>query len=120
MKTIIILSFVLLTSRISCSFPDGSISIKHSQYNHYYEMTAKFNPDKTDEVDRYLDSELSSTKMIFANTEMDGDITLDDKTTFYVKKTPGFLNIKLDKEKNSEEAFTKLKGVLEGIGEVVR
>ena len=51
---------------------------------------------------------------------MDTDKTLDDKTTFYVKKSPGFLNIKLDKEKNSEEAFTKLKGVLEGIGEVVR
>jgi len=105
---------------VSCSFPDGSISIKHSQYDHYYEMTAKFNPDKTDKVDRYLDKELATGNITFANTEMDADITLDDKTTFYVKKTPGYLNIKLDKEKNSEEAFTKLKGVLEGIGEVVR
>ena len=83
-------------------------------------MTAQFNPDKTEKVDRYLDQELSSGSMSFAKTEMDADITLDDKTTFYVKKSPGYLNIKFDKEKNSEEAFRKVKGVLEGIGDVVR
>ena len=122
MKILIILSFVFLTasSSISCSFPDGSISIKHSQYDHYYEMTAQFNPDKTDKVDRYLEKELATDNISFVSSEMDADITLDDKTTFHVKKSPGYLNIKLDKEKNSEEAFTKLKGVLEGIGEVVR
>jgi hypothetical protein len=103
MKKLAILLLVLLTSIIipSCRFPDGSISIKHSQYGHYYEMTAKFNPDKTGEVDRYLDKELSSGNMSFVNTKMDADITLDDKTTFYIKKSPGYLNIKFDKEKNS-------------------
>ena len=82
-------------------------------------MTADFNPGKTDKVDRYLDKELATGNISFVNGEMDADITLDDKTTFYVKKTPGYLNIKFDKEKNSEEAFTKLNGVLEGIGAVV-
>jgi hypothetical protein len=119
MKKLAIQLFVSLTIA-SCGFPDGSISIKHSQYDHYYEMTAKFNPGKTDEVDRYLDKELATGNISFANTEMDADLTLDDKTTFYVKKSPGYLNIIFDKEKNSEAAFTKLKGVLEGIGEVVR
>src|SRR4030095_15523275 len=121
MKILIILSFVFLagSSRISCSFPDGSISIKHNQYDHYYEMTAEFNPDKTDRVDRYLDKELATGNISFVKSEMDADITLDDKTTFYVKKSPGYLNIKFDKEKNSEEAYSKIKSVLEGIGEVV-
>jgi hypothetical protein len=119
MKNIAILLFVTLAV-ISCGFPDGSISIKHSQYDHYYEMTAKFNPDKTDKVGGYLDKELPSGNMSFANTEMNGDITLENKTTFYIKKSPGYLNIKFDKEKNSEEAFTKIKSVLEGINEVVR
>ena len=119
MKKLAIL-FCVLIIVISCGFPGGSISIKHSQYDHYYEMTAKFNPDKTDEVDRYLDKELPGGNMSFVNTEMDGDITLDNKTTFYIKKSPGYLNIKFDKKKNSEEAFTKVKSVLEGINEVVR
>lgn len=83
-------------------------------------MTAKFNPDKTTAVDRWLDQELSAGDMSFVNTQMDGEITLDDKTTFYVKKSPGYLNIKFDKEKNSKEAFVKVKSALERIGEVVR
>ena len=105
---------------ISCGFPDGSISIKHSQYDHYYEMTAKFNPEKTPKVDKYLDQELATGDMSFTNTQMDGEITLDNKTTFYIRKSAGYLNIKFDKEKNSEEAFYKIKAVCDGINDVVR
>ena len=118
MKKPVIL-FVLVTI-ISCGFPGGGISIKHSQHDHYYEMTAKYNPDKTGEVDRYLNKELSIGDISFMNTNLNADITLDDKTTFYIQKSPGYLHIKFDKEKNSEKAYTKLKTVLEGIGEVVR
>jgi len=122
MKKLAILLSVLLAgiAIISCGFPNGSISIKHSQYDHYYEMTAKFNPEKTTKVDKYLDQELSSGDMSFTNTEMDGEITLDNRTIFYIKKSPGYLNIKFDKEKNSEEAFNKIKSVCEGINDVVR
>ena len=122
MKKLAILLGVLLPGIviISCGFPDGSISIKHSQHDHYYEMTAKFNPEKTTRVDKYLDRELSSGDMSFINTQMDGEITLDNKTIFYIKKSPGYLNIKFDKEKNSEEAFYKIKAVCEGINDVVR
>ena len=105
---------------ISCGFPDGSISIKHSQYSHYYEMTAKFNPDRTAAVERWLDKELASGDVSFTNTEIDGDITLDNQATFYMKKSPGFLNIKLDKEKNSAAIYQQVRAVCEGINEVVR
>ena len=105
---------------ISCGFPGGSISIKHSEYDHYYEMTAKFNPDKTAAVERWLDKELPGGNMSFANTEIDADITLDNQATFYMKKSPGFLNIKLDKEKNSDEIYRKIRSVCEGINDVVR
>lgn len=122
MKKITILLYLLLAviTITSCGFPDGSISIKHSQYSHYYEMTAKFNPERTTEVDKYLDKELSSGDMSFINTRMDGEITLDNKATFYIKKSPGYLHIKFDKEKNSDETFIKIKSVCEGINEVVR
>ena len=105
---------------ISCGFPDGSISIKHSEYDHYYEMTAKFNPDRTAAVERWLDKELATGDMSFAKTEIDGNITLDNQATFYMKKSPGFLNIKLDKEKNSEAVYQQIRAVCEEINEVVR
>jgi len=105
---------------ISCGFPDGSISIKHSEYDHYYEMTAKFNPDRTASLERWLDKELATGDVSFTNTQIDGNITLDSQATFYMKKSPGFLNIKLDKEKNSEAIYRKIRSVCEQINEVVR
>ncbi|HMK18924.1 MAG TPA: hypothetical protein VK492_12030 [Chitinophagaceae bacterium] len=105
---------------ISCGFPDGSISIKHSVYDHYYEMTAKFNLDRTAAVERWLNKELATGDMSFAKTEIDGNITLDNQGTFYMKKSPGFLNIKLDKEKNSDAIYKKIRAVCEGINDVVR
>jgi hypothetical protein len=122
MKKFAVLLFVVIPAItiLSCGFPDGSISIKHSQYDHYYEMTAKFNPEKTTKVDKWLDKELAAGDMSFVNTQMDGDIILDNKTTFYIKKSPGYLHIKFDKDKNSDEAYGKVKSVLEKIGEVVR
>ena len=83
-------------------------------------MTAKFNPDKTVAVERLLDKELSRGNMSFANTQIDGNITLDDKTVFYIKKSPGFLHIKLDKELNSDEIYYRIKSVCEEIKNVVR
>jgi len=122
MKRSAVLSFVIsiCLTIISCGFPNGSISIKHSEYDHYYEMTAKFNPDKTPAVERWLDQELSAGDMLFANTEIDGDITLNDKSVFYIKKSPGFLNIKLDKEKNSDAVYKRIRSVCEEINEIVR
>jgi len=113
-------ALLLCITNISCGFPDGSISIKHSEYDHYYEMTAKFNPDRTAAVERWLDKELPAGDVSFTNTEIDGNITLDNEATFYMKKSPGFLNIKLDKEKNSDAIYRKIRTACEGINDVVR
>ena len=100
---------------LSCRIHNGNISIKHNLDKRNYELQAHFDPANTDQVDRYLDSELGNGQTIFHNTEMDGEITLDDQTTFYIKKSPGYLKIRFDKEKNSEEAFVKIRSVLEGV-----
>ena len=122
MKRPAILSFVISVclTIVSCDLPGGSISIKHSEYDHYYEMTAKFNPDRTAAVERWLNKEMATGDVSFTNTEIDGNITLDNNSTFYMKKSPGFLNIKLDKEKNSEAVYRQIRSVCEGIQDVVR
>jgi len=81
-------------------------------------LTAKFNPDRTAAVERWLDKELATSDVSFANTEIDGNITRDKSSTFYIKKSPGFLNIKLDKEKNSDAIYRKIRSVCEGINDV--
>ena len=58
-------------------------------------MTAKFNPDRTAAVERWLDKELATGDVSFTNTEMDGDITLDNQATFYIKKSPVLILIRI-------------------------
>ena len=61
----------------------------------------------------------SGSNMSFVNTRIDGQLALDDHTTFYIKKHAGFLEIKLDKDKNSYTSYKKIKSMCEGIKEVL-
>ena len=111
---------VICTTIISCRFPGKNTSISYSEHGHYYEMKARFSKSKTVQVERYMDNQLPSGDMSFRNTSIDGNVTLDDRSTFYIKKSPGFLFIKLDKDKNSDEAYFKIRSMCEGIKEVVK
>jgi hypothetical protein len=55
----------------------------------------------------------------FTNAEIDADITLDDKTKFYVKTVPDELRIKLNKRKNAIESYQKNKQMGEGIKQLL-
>jgi hypothetical protein len=71
-------------------------------------------------VDEYMDSRIGRTSnMSFVNSRIDGKLALDDHTTFYIKKYPGFIEIKLDKNENSEEAYHRIKAMCEGIKKVI-
>ena len=38
-----------------------------------------------------------------------------DHTTFYIKKYAGFLEIKFDKDENSDEGYQRIKSMCDGI-----
>ena len=60
-----------------------------------------------------------SSNMSFANTRINGQLTLNDNMTFYINKYPGYLEIKLDKRKNSYESYQQMKQMFEGIKKAV-
>jgi hypothetical protein len=83
-------------------------------------MKAKFSKSKTRDVEAYIDKKIGSkSNMSFANSRIDGTVSLDDQTKFYMEKSPGILKIKLDKDQNSEEAYYMIKSMCEGIKSVV-
>ena len=83
-------------------------------------MKAKFNESKTRNVEEYLDRRIGNkTNMSFVNTRIDGTIALNDESSFYIRKSPGQLTIKLDKDANSEEAYERIKAMCEGIKSVI-
>ena len=120
MKKLNALFYVLAGAMaISCMGSDDSINISYRNSDRYYSMDAHFSKSKTREVEEYMDHQIGSN-MSFANSSIDGTISLDDHTTFYMQKSPGVLEIKLDKRENSEEAYHRIKYMCEGIKAVVQ
>ena len=73
-------------------------------------MSAYYDKSKTRQVQQCIDEHLGAKNNIsFVNAETDATITLDDKTKFYIKSSPGELKIKLDKEENSFASYNEIK-----------
>jgi hypothetical protein len=104
----------------SCHHGDHDISIRVSDSEHFYMMDADFSKGKTRDVDEYMDRKIGNkSNMSFVNTRIDGTLALDDHTTFYIKKRPGYIAIKLDKNRNSDEAYLQIKSMCDGIKKVL-
>lgn len=94
----------------------GGMEVTYSENDHFYSMTAVYDPARTHSVERYMDERIGhQNNMSFMNTRIDGTLALDDHTAFYIKKHAGFLEIKLDKDKNSPESYEEIKSLCEGI-----
>ncbi len=83
-------------------------------------MKAHFSKIKTRDVEEYMNDRIGTrSSMSFLNTRIDGQLALDDHTTFYIKKYAGFLEIKLNKDENSDEAYQRIKSMCEGIKNII-
>lgn len=100
----------------SCRHHHGNTSISFSESDHYYSMKALFPKSKIRQVDHFMDRYIGNrSNMSFVNTRIDGQISLDDHTSFYIKKRSGYLFIKLDKDENSEESYKQVREMCQGI-----
>ena len=104
----------------SCAHNDHDLKLSVIESDEYYSMNAYFSRSKTKAVEQYMDSQLGrQSNMSFENSQIDGTLTLDDHTTFYVKKSPGVLKIKLNKDENSDEALAKVRSMCEGLKKII-
>src|SRR5665213_2021963 len=108
--------FAIIIATTSCRENNGNISIKYKETEHSYSMKADFPESRAREVDDYMDNKIgNASNMSFTNTHIDGTLALDNHTTFYIKKSDGFLDITLDKDKNSDRNYREIKSMCEGI-----
>ncbi|MEP6846347.1 MAG: hypothetical protein ABI861_10105 [Panacibacter sp.] len=112
---------LLVCIGLSCyHFDHHDTSISISETKDAYKMSAWFDKNKTGKVHQYMDQKLGEHNNVsFKNAEIDAIVTLDDRTTFYIKSLPGDLNIKLEKGSNSFESYTEIKEMCEGIKAVI-
>lgn len=115
-------SFLLFFAGIAtgCRHQNGNTSITLSESDQTYSMKADFPYDRTRDVEQYMDDRIGrESRMSFVNTKIDGQLSMDDHTSFYIKKIPGHMEIKLAKNKNTRAACEQIKSMCEGIKEVI-
>lgn len=91
------------------------VSVKESTDE--YKFSADFNEKQSKKVQQFMDDFLEQNT--FRNAEIDADITLDDRTKFYIQLHPGEVKIKLNKSENSLESYKKIKKMGEGIKQIL-
>ena len=117
----IVLALMILAALSSCfHFNDHDISISISDDDDEYEMDAAFRRNQTHAVQVYLNDHLLNKGNKFSRNDfVDKEITLDDKTTFYINSNPGSLHIKIDKTENSEEQCERVRQACEELKEIL-
>ncbi len=94
----------------------NDINLKVSENESELNISAEFPEEKTPEVKNYLKKELNLSKDLSAkNHNIDGDIALEDGTFFYMKLAEGRLKIEMERKRNSQNAYKKLKRMFEGL-----
>ncbi|TDH25236.1 hypothetical protein EXU57_14115 [Segetibacter sp. 3557_3] len=111
---------LLCIAATSCMRHNNNVDISYNETDDYYLMRAEFNRAKSRAVERYIDREFGpGSNVSLSSTRIDATISLDDHTRFYMKKSPGSLHIKLNKDDNSRTAYLRVKKICEGVKGVV-
>lgn len=106
----VILGLILIAAMPSCFHRSNDFSIRFSDDDEEFEMEADYPRRQSHNVKVFLNDQLLNHvahrgKHSFRNEE----ITLDDNTTFYIDATPGEVNIRVDKDENSEEGCERVR-----------
>jgi hypothetical protein len=120
-------NLLLIFATISCigyitfrNSQKNDVDLKLSEDNYKMRISAKFPDDKTPEVQSFLTKELGdSNDVSFENSSIDREIGLNDGSFFYMKLAEGRLKIEMERKRNSQTAFKRLKKMFAGLKTVL-
>lgn len=110
MKKILYMGLLAFMVSVGCrntTAHDGSsVSLTVEETDDRYRITADYDPAKQKEVEALLDKYLRGEgDPSFANTQLDAQMTGNDKRTYHIRLQPGELSVKLNKGQNSPETL---------------
>ena len=117
---VIAISFISLTGIKYAFAQQKNAAVTMSESNTMLSFKAKFNSDKTDQIQRYMTEALKETGFSFKNTRMDAQLALTGGINFYIKSNENELVLKFDKRKNNTADYTKFKKMCDGIKNIVQ
>jgi hypothetical protein len=98
----------------------GFIMVSVSDDEDEYEMEADYRRNQSHEVQVYLNNHLlTNSNVSINNGYVDDEVTLDDKTTFYINSNPGELSIRINKNENSEESCERVKQICQELKQIL-
>lgn len=121
-KAFALLSVCALVFCIFFAYATDKTSLSISDNNETYKITASFDKKNNKAVQRVLHRFIKPNNIFGGegNVTYDGTIKLGDETSFDIKFFPGELKIKMDKTKNSEASYNKMKKMSEELGEAIK
>jgi hypothetical protein len=121
MKQFVILSVCFLFIALaSCRHHPGNLDISITDADHYFYMAADFDKNKTRRVEHFMNREIGKeSNFSFVNMRTNATVRLDDDTKFFLRKEPGLIRIKLNKDENSPAAYYRIKAMCEGMKNVM-
>ena len=114
------LGLMMIAGMSSCFHHHNDLSISVSDDEDEYEMEADYRRNQSRDVQVYLNNHLlKNSNVSIHNGYVDDEVTLDDKTTFYINTNPGELNIRINKNENSEESCERVRQVCEELKQIL-
>ena len=106
----------ILAALSSCHWRHHYSSVTISDSRDEFRLCASYDRNKMHKLQRLLEEDLGEdNSRSFRHSRIDGDITLDEGTTFYMHSYPGELNITIDKDENSPESVQRIREACEDI-----
>lgn len=123
-KALLLLSICAITFCmyfVSAKSTSDSQSFSVSDNDETYKITASYNKKKDKNIQQALHRFIKPNDLFKSgDVTYDGSIKLSDNTTFDLRFFPGELKIKLDKKKNSSDAYNKMKKLSADLQEALK
>ncbi|WP_316828179.1 hypothetical protein [Pedobacter miscanthi] len=114
MKNIICSIVILVTTIVfGCHNGEGNLSLSTLDNSTGFKFVAKYDENKTDKLEKYLDSTLNNELPLDQNIDLFVNLNGSDK--FNLKAKKGWLVIDFDKRNSSLAGYMKVKKLTEGI-----
>lgn len=91
----------------------NGVTVRVKESDDTYRLYARYASHKTERVHQYLRKELMND--LFRKRKVDADLTLEDRTRFHIKTSPGKLLIQFNKTENDYDSYFRIKQIGEGI-----
>lgn len=110
--------FLILGLFLSCS-SGNDLKISVTDSDDTFEFFAKYNERKTKKIKRFVNAQMAPAGSVTGDYVHIKELILEDNTQIELEESPGKILIKLDKDRNSDASYHRIKSMCEKLKKVI-